>query len=42
VTIKSLVGFLPQPDILRQKVIYGTIFLIFLKNAIFLTDEFIR
>jgi hypothetical protein len=36
------VGFLPRPNFLLQKVIYGVIFLIFLKNAIFLSDQFIR
>ena len=39
---KPLVGFLPRLNFLLQKVIYGVIFLIFLKNAIFLSDQFIR
>jgi hypothetical protein len=36
------VGFLPQPNFLLKKMIYGVIFLNFLKNAIFLSDQFIR
>jgi len=39
---KPLVGFLPRLNFLLQKVIYGVIFLNFLKNAIFLSDQFIR
>jgi hypothetical protein len=41
-TRKPLVGFLPRPNFLLQKVIYGVIFLIFFLNAIFLSDQFIR
>jgi hypothetical protein len=39
---KPLVGFLPRPNFLLQKVVYGVIFLNFLKNAIFSSDQFIR
>jgi hypothetical protein len=39
---KPLVGFLPRPNFLLKKVIYGVIFFNFLKNAIFLSDQFIR
>lgn len=41
-TRKPLVGFLPRPNFLLKKVIYGVIFFNFLKNAIFLSDQFIR
>ena len=39
---KALVGFLPRPSILYQKMVYGIVFFNFLKNAFFLIDEFIR